>query len=202
MRHICTSIVATLVLAGTSLAATINVPADYTTIQLAFDAASSGDEILVAPGTYTSSSYAVVEMTGKSVFLRSSGGPDVTTIDCQSSGPGIRLYTTSTSGTKIHGFTIRNGMTGTQGGAISSYAYNVEIEDCVFLNNQAAYGGGVSLSGGTVTNCEFKNNFARHPNGTFSWGGAMIVYGQGNITGCHFEGNEAIDGSLSEGGAV
>ena len=50
MRHICTSIVATLVLAGTTLAATINVPADYTTIQAAVDAASDGDEIIVAPG--------------------------------------------------------------------------------------------------------------------------------------------------------
>ena len=53
MQHICTSIVATLVLAGTSFAATINVPADYTTIQAAVDAASNGDEILVAPGIYT-----------------------------------------------------------------------------------------------------------------------------------------------------
>ena len=39
MRYICTSIVATLVLAGATFADIINVPADYATIQAAVDAA-------------------------------------------------------------------------------------------------------------------------------------------------------------------
>jgi pectin methylesterase-like acyl-CoA thioesterase len=54
MRYICTSIVATLALAGMSFAATINVPADYSTIQAAVNAAVDGDEVVVAPGVYTS----------------------------------------------------------------------------------------------------------------------------------------------------
>jgi len=37
---------------GPSLAATINVPDDYPTIQGAIDAASSGDTVLVAAGIY------------------------------------------------------------------------------------------------------------------------------------------------------
>lgn len=41
-----------LLLASSSLAATLRVPADYASIQGAVDAASSGDTILIAPGTY------------------------------------------------------------------------------------------------------------------------------------------------------
>ena len=42
-----------LLVAQGAYAATINVPADYTSIQLAYDNAASGDTIVVAPGTYT-----------------------------------------------------------------------------------------------------------------------------------------------------
>ena len=53
MRHICTSIVATLALVGTSLGETIHVPSDYATIHEAMTAAENGDVILIAPGVYT-----------------------------------------------------------------------------------------------------------------------------------------------------
>ena len=51
MRYICTAVVATLVLAGTSFAATINVPDDHATIQGAINASSDGDVIAIAAGT-------------------------------------------------------------------------------------------------------------------------------------------------------
>ena len=52
MRYICTSIVATLLLAGTTFAATLNVPGDYTTIQDAINASSDGDVIQIGAGTF------------------------------------------------------------------------------------------------------------------------------------------------------
>ena len=40
------------VLAGTSFAATINVPGDYATIQAAVDAAKDGDVIVIGKGVF------------------------------------------------------------------------------------------------------------------------------------------------------
>ena len=51
MRAIC-AIVASLVLAGTAFAETLNVPADYPTILDAIAASVDDDVIAIAPGTY------------------------------------------------------------------------------------------------------------------------------------------------------
>ncbi|MCD6513229.1 MAG: hypothetical protein J7K61_06480, partial [Thermoplasmata archaeon] len=48
-------IVVVMVMAGNASANTINVPADYPTIQQAVDAASDGDTIYVEAGIYTES---------------------------------------------------------------------------------------------------------------------------------------------------
>ncbi len=70
------TVVLSLVLSGMGFgfsmaAATLRVPADYTTIQTAVDAAaSSGDEILIAPGVYQQQ----VFITGKKLTLTGSSG--------------------------------------------------------------------------------------------------------------------------------
>ena len=51
-------------------AAVIHVPAEYATIQAAVDAASSGDEIQIAPGVYTNQ----VVITNKDLTLSGSPG--------------------------------------------------------------------------------------------------------------------------------
>ena len=63
---------------GVAVAATINVPANYSTIQAAIDASVNGDEVVVDPNTY----YEAINFLGKAITLRSaSGDPNDTIID-------------------------------------------------------------------------------------------------------------------------
>jgi hypothetical protein len=69
-------------------AVVLRVPADYPTIQAGVDAASPGDTVLVAPGTYADHQVRPVEggvarscvFLKGGVVLRSEGGSTVTTI--------------------------------------------------------------------------------------------------------------------------
>ena len=144
MRYICTAVVATLVLAGTSFAATINVPADYATIQEAIDAASDGDEILVAPGTYTGTGVEVVNMLGKEITLRATGTPEETIIN----GYGARRVVNCPGGegpdTVIEGFTITGGADWAGGGIACWNSSSPTITGCTIKNNNATnFGGGI-----------------------------------------------------------
>ena len=71
MRYICTAVVATLVLAGTSFAATINVPSDQPTIAAAISASVNGDVIAIAAGTYYEHT---LNPDGKAITIGSASG--------------------------------------------------------------------------------------------------------------------------------
>ena len=82
MKNLITCLTVTLV-SGAVSATTWTVDddgkADFDNIQAAVDAASDGDEIIVMPGTYTSTQDGhVVNMLGKAVWLHSSDGTEVT----------------------------------------------------------------------------------------------------------------------------
>ena len=106
-----------LIVVGNAFAGTIYVPSDYPSIQAGIDAAAAGDEIVVAPGTYTSTQAGhVVDMKGKAITLRSSDGPEVTIIDGEGEPNVVVCTSGETAMTLIEGFTI----TSNQGGPDSN----------------------------------------------------------------------------------
>ena len=192
-------------LTSTALADTWTVDddgkADFDNIQAAVDAASDGDEIVVMPGTYTSTQDGnVLNMLGKAVTLRSSdpSDPDVvaaTIIDGEDTRRGIYCGSTGNTNTIIMGLTITNGFAsatlGNNGGGILIDNRIALIENCVINNNQSnSSGGGIQLkgSGSTIRNCTIDNN------STLSSNGAGVD--------CYFSSPNIIDSTITNNYAV
>jgi len=177
---------------GVARGTVLYAPDPYPTIQSAVDAASSGDEVRVYPGTYSGDGNILVNPLGRAITIRSIAGPEVTTIDCQSAGSAFRLNSDETDQTRIEGFTIRNGLAQEGGGIYCGYASPV-IRDCIFRDCRAVYGGGVQLnqSHARVEGCQFFD--CRAEGGTYggSAGGLSAENGGATIIDCHFEGCSA-----------
>ena len=171
MRYICTSIVATLVFVGTTVAATINVPGDYPTIQAAVNAASTGDLIAVGPGTYTSTSFQVVDMLGKAITLRSTVGAVHTIIDAEGQRRGLVCDSGEGRDTIINGFTITGGSANATselaGGNIFCDSASPTIRNCLLTSGEAFYGGGLYCRAGgpAIENCQIMSNSSGYSGG-------------------------------------
>ena len=191
-------------LSGNLFGATINVPGDYPSIQEAVDASNDGDEIVVGPGTYTSTQDGhVVDMKGKAVTLRSSDGAEATIIDGENARRGIAMFNYETAKTVIKGFTITNG-TGVD------YDYNGNGNSDFWEDG----GGGFLLKNAdpTINQCIIEGNNGR---GMFCYfrcdfymtgsqiinntnGGIELIDSDPEIVGCTISGNE----SIGSGGGI
>ncbi len=166
---------------GTSPAAAdiLHVPGDFTTIQAAIDAAMDGDEVEVHPGTYNES----INLLGKAVTLRSSDGPDVTTIDATGLNDSVvKCITGEGPNTVLQGFTITGGLA-VRGGGMRNQVSSPTVQHCVFLRNAAeappfinSQGGGMYNfnSNPMVSNCVFRENTSLATAFAFSQGGGMF----------------------------
>jgi hypothetical protein len=136
-------------------AAVFNVPGDFSTIQAALNAAQNGDTVLVAPGTYTQS----LNFNGRAIELRSTAGPNVTTIQ----GSGGTAVTIGGAASLI-GFRVTGGQA-SFGAGVSVSGTGTVIRGNVFDGNQQGAGGfGAAIGGNSasplIERNVFRNNTA------------------------------------------
>jgi len=168
------------------------VPSQFASINAAVTASVNGDVVIVAPGTYSEA----VSFAGKTITIMSSDGAATTILD----GTGlnnavVRADGGSASGTRLEGFTIRDGigfLSGIRwGGGIYINNASVAVVDCIIRDNNAAIGGGAVVRGATSTcsfeNCQFIVNTAT------SGGGGLNTNNCGpvTVTDCLFDANVA-----------
>ena len=193
MKLLCTTVFA-LAITTASFADTwtvgwsLNNPfPDFDNIQDAVDYADNGDEIIVFPGTYTTSSgEEVVNNEGKNIWLRSFSSNGDTFIDGENTRRGIALPIGD--GTIIEGFTIQN-CSADQGAGLWIEG-STNIVDCVIEDNVATSDGGnvfVFSGNPTFENCEFNDGEAAYGAGVFCQDGSP------EFSFCSFEDNDATE---------
>ncbi|MBC8308985.1 MAG: hypothetical protein ISR75_00455 [Phycisphaerales bacterium] len=177
--------------------------ADYSDIQSAINVAVDGDEILVMPGTYTSTTGEVVLLNnGKTIWLHSSEGSDVTFIDGENASRRGITFNGPTPGVVVEGFTIQNCYTAGGGaGSLMGKGASPTLKDCVITNNNAGHGGGVTIgnsgSHATFIRCTITNNSAGYGGGFEIQSGNQITLIDSTV--CDND-PENILGSWNDGG--
>jgi predicted outer membrane repeat protein len=171
------------------------VPGDFASIQEALDYCVSGEEIVVAPGTY----FAAINFLGKAVTLRSSDGPEATIIDGNGAFHVVQCVSGEGPNTVLEGFTITGGNADGPfpddggGGMLNANGSSPTVVYCIFAGNSADFGGGMHNdvgSGPTVISCAFSGNLASIGEG----GGVYNSDGSPTLTNCTFDGNSAVLG--------
>ncbi|MFH1422406.1 MAG: right-handed parallel beta-helix repeat-containing protein, partial [Planctomycetota bacterium] len=168
--------------------ACILVPDDYADIQTAINAASAGDVILVANGTYTGGGNKELNFDGKAIRLQSLGGSSVCIIDCQNSGRAFHFQNSETASSEVIGFTIRNGSVGDDGAGILCNGASPTLLNCIITNCTASgRGGGIYCVNGanpTITSFKISNCSADYGGGIYCFNNANPIITRTRIEAC------------------
>jgi hypothetical protein len=171
----------------------------YLTISKAIEAASPGQSILVGAGTYSER----IEYAGKTLRIKSSGGPEATTIQGSLGNTVVSIDALATN-SELIGFKITggSGKPSPSGYGSDYYGGGVHclttalIENCIFegngkgipRQNSATFGGAIYSAGGNlrVVNCLIINNYA------WASGGASLTENGGiEFDRCTVHGNDS-----------
>ena len=148
----------------------------FATIQAAINAATSGDTVTVAAGTYTEN----INFNSKSLMLIGASAAS-TIIDGNNSGRVVVADNSQSNGSVLKNFTIQNGnANGTgyegQGGGVNIFGVTMTMENLIIRNNTSlSKGGGLFLGSGadvTLSNSKIIGNSANSSGGgvhLFAW---------------------------------
>ena len=147
---------------------TINVPADYDTIQEAIDAASDGDIINVAADTYNEA----LLIDGTDLSLVAIG--EVIINNPSPSSKTIAIYDSTCT---IDGFTVQGGYLGIYARGMSSYGETAV--DVTIINNYVKdyTKNGITVNGDLATGLVKDNNVETDPDAVYAQNGIQFGYG-------------------------
>ena len=163
----------------------INVPDDYATIQSAINASSTGDTILVQPGTYHEN----VDFNNRAVTLASLYATtsdesyiESTIINGGHSSSCVKFDSGEGNDSVINGFTVTNGYAYYGAGIYCYNSSSPTIMNMIIDNNDGhpddSYGGGICImseSEPVCSNIVISNNYAEA-------GGGIYCHDNGNAT--------------------
>jgi hypothetical protein len=164
---------------------TIHVPTDQPTIQAGINAASNGDTVLVAPGTY----YENINFNGKAITVTSSAGPATTIIDGSSIGPAVTFKSSEPRAAVLSNFTIQHGgnfenifaspIVSATGGIYVNNSSPEILNNVITQDNcwgVQTYLSAPLIQGNTIS-------ATQDPNGYCSFGGGAGIYLEGDLNG-------------------
>lgn len=150
---------------------------DVPTIQAALDAAASGDEIVLASGTYRGAGNFNLNPLGKAVWLHSeSGVPAECVIDCDYEGRGFDFDHGETRNTIIEGITITIAQVNDWFGGAAACCW---------------------MASPTLRNCRFDVCYSLIGGALALWNGAAPL-----LQGCSFQWTGGVIGVGAAGGAI
>jgi len=194
------SMIFVLTVSSTAVCITIHIPIDYLKIQDAIKAASTGDTIIVDPGTYMEN----LDFLGKDITVRSRLGPEVTIIDANMQDSGVVFINGETESAILDGFTITNGCGhpyyGSKkyevGGGVYCSDSSPKIVNNIIIKNNCNCGGGIACFGEKseplIYNCYIAENKVVHIGSSMGYGGGIgCKKGVAKIIKCEIKGNSA-----------
>ena len=157
-------LILSVLLSSPLFANTWHVTVDAPTIQAGVDAASAGDTVLVACGTYFEHD---IVMKSGICLLSETGNPDCVTIDAGQAGR-VMEFNHLDNLVMVEGFHFSGGQAPWNyplGGAIAIFSSQVSISYCIFSGNRADAGGALTCSAPeigqsvlTLRHCTFDYN--------------------------------------------